>query len=358
MATNPPEDESRKKDTPPGADANPAEAAATDEDVLKLRGRLDREFAVLAQKLADAEAAIQEIEATLRSYESQPRSRPSAAASSSSSEKGTERISSRFKAVGDVFSRIKGSVTGKDESAEPAATPKPADASSGPRTFRDLEDRLGELIEGMGGAIRERERESVDFDRKLHEAQKDLIRHRANEQHLRDMQIKMGQTKHLSDELERKRAALDEMMKSFESASKPDAAAKPKPAAPAPPKIEDKLQTAIDEALKAIGAQEKKVADLEKDLEKAQGALVEERTRQQRVRALQVRLRQVRHFSSDLQRGLGGLASSIEDMRRRAGSLLRPTSEAPKPGRAPEAAKPAAPRPAPAEASASKPPSS
>ena len=88
------------------------------------------------------------------------------------------------------------------------------------------------------------------------------------------------------------------------------------------------MQTAVDEANKAVTSQEKKVAELEKELERAKSGLVEERTRQQRIRGMQIRLRQARYFSTDLQRALAGLASTLDDLRLRAGSLLRPDAKA------------------------------
>jgi hypothetical protein len=124
-------------------------------------------------------------------------------------------------------------------------------------------------------------------------------------------------------------AALDIMVKSYESSTKTDTGFRTKPKdAPAAPKAEDRLQNAINEALKGVTDQEKKVAEIEKELERAHAALVEERARQQRVRAMQIRLRQARHLSVDMQRALSGMASSIESLRARASNLLKPDLKA------------------------------
>jgi len=321
-------------------------AGATDEDILRLRSRLERELAMVTQKLVDAEEAIIDMEVAVRSYETG--SRPRLPGSSSSEEKGTEKITARLKAVGDGINKFAGWVTKRDakEGDSDAALPpveKPA------RTPGDLEDRLDEAMRSISLEIRDRERTSSDLDRKLHDAQKELIRLRAQEQHAREMQLRMGETKQMSEELERRMALLDGMVRTFETSTKSDTGVrmKPKEQAPAMPKFEDRLQGAIDEALKGVAAQEKKVAEIEKELERANQSLVEERTRQQRIRSMQMRLRQARHFSTDLQRALSGMASSIEDLRTRAGGLLKPeTRTAREPSRtmpkpAESAAKPA-----------------
>ena len=43
---------------------------------------------------------------------------------------------------------------------------------------------------------------------------------------------------------------------------------------------------------------------------------------------MQIRLRQARHLSVDLNRALSGMAASIESLRTRAGNLLRPDLKA------------------------------
>ena len=293
-------------------------ASATDEDILRLRSRLEREFAQVTQKLADAEETLVDIEVTLRSYETGSRTRLAAVSGTTG-----EKITARLKAVGDGLSKI------RDWVSKPKAADDPEAASRGPR---DMADRLDDALKAITAEIRDREREAAELDRKLHEAQKELIRARAQEQHARETQIKIGQTKQLSEDLERRMAMLDEMVRSFESSAKPDTSVRPKPAAGGPgiPKIDDRLQAAIDEALKTVAAQEKKVADLEKHVHSANAALVDERTRQQRIRGMQVKLRQARHFSQDLQRALAGLGSTLGDLGRRAGDLLRPEGTTPR----------------------------
>ena len=301
------------------ADAETATGApATDEDILRLRSRLEREFAQVTQKLADAEETLVDIEVTLRSYETGSRSRLVAVSGTTG-----EKITARLKAVGDGFSKIRDWMGKKKED-------EPADAAS--RGPRDMADRLEDALKTITAEIRDREREANEFDRKLHEAQKELIRARAQEQHARETQIKIGQTKQLSEDLERRMAMLDEMVRSFEAPGKTDGSVRPKPkeASAAGPKIDDRLQSAIDEALKTVVAQEKKVADLEKQVQAANAAMVDERTRQQRIRAMQVRLRQARHFSQDLQRSLSGLGSTLSDLSRRAVDLLRPEGTSPR----------------------------
>jgi predicted nucleic acid-binding Zn-ribbon protein len=121
-------------------------------------------------------------------------------------------------------------------------------------------------------------------------------------------------------------ALLDDMVRTYETSTKTDTGirTKPKEQAPALPKFEDRLENAISEALKAVTNQEKKVAELEKELGRANTSLVEERTRQQRIRSMQIKLRQSRHFSNDLHRALSSMSSAIEDLRVRAGNLLKP----------------------------------
>lgn len=302
---------------------------STDEDLLRLRSRLDRELAVVGQKIADAEASIQEIETTLKGYEEAVRSKRGSRVIAG---QAAEKITSRLRAMGDGLSKLLGKK--EDEGSGGGDTPRPAP----PKGFRDLEDRLGDTILVISQEIQDREKLATELDRRLHEGQKELIRLRANEQHAREMQLRIGQTKSLSEDLERKMALLDEMVRNFEGLGKAEPGLKPKPKEPQPaiPKLEDRLQGAIDEALKAVAAQEKKVAELEKEAEKARTALVDERARQQRIRAMQVRLRQIRYFSTDLQRVLEGLEDSIQGFLERAWSLLRPEKEggekaAPKP---------------------------
>ncbi len=304
----------------PSDGSDPAVESTTDEDILRLRSRLDREFAVVTQKLADAEETLLDIELTLRSQETGSRLRlppPSAP-----EEKGTEKITSRLRAVGDGFAKIKEWVV------KPGVKEGEAD-SAGSKGSGDLEDRLEAVHRSISLELRERERGATELDRKLHEAQKELIRLRANEQHARDMQVRIGQTQQLSEDLERRMAMLDEMVQTFERTTKSDTGirTKPKEQSPAAPKIEDRLQGAIDGALKAVTAQEKKLAEVEKELERAKTGLVAERARQQRLRSMQIRLRQARHFSVDLQRSLAGLGAAVDDLRRRAGDLLRPEAK-------------------------------
>jgi len=99
MSSNAPESEK-----PPGG-SEPAAESTTDEDILRLRSRLDRELAVVAQKLVDAEETLVDIEVALRAHETG--SRPRLPTPSAPEEKGTERITSRLKAVGDGFAKIK-----------------------------------------------------------------------------------------------------------------------------------------------------------------------------------------------------------------------------------------------------------
>ena len=306
---------------PKSAPAAPAAAATTDEDILRLRSRVEREIAQVAQKLADAEESVVDIEITLRSYETGSRPRIAAV-----SDKSSEKITSRLKVVSDGLGRI------RDWVSKPKKEGEPADVPGAPRGPRDMAERLEDALQGMSADVRDREREASELDRKLHEAQKELIRARTQEQHAREMQINIGKTKQLSEDLERRMAMLDEMVRSFEAPGKADPLAKSKGAVPAVPKIDDRLQAAIDEALKTVAAQEKKIAELEKQVQQANGALVEERARQQRVRAMQVRLRQARHFSEDLQRSLAGLGASLEELGRRAAGLLRSETTASREG--------------------------
>jgi uncharacterized phage infection (PIP) family protein YhgE len=321
MATNAPESQ-KSPDVHADGNAGPA----TDEEILRLRSRLDRELAMVSQKLADAEEEILDMELAVRAQENGSRPRPHSG--TSPMEKGTEKITARIKAVGDGISKIKEWVVkreGKEGEGDQAA-PEPKSAARG----GDLEDRLDETLRSITLEIREREQKATELDRKLHEAQRELIKKRAEEQHVREMQVRIGETKQLSEDLERKMAALDSMVKSYESSTKTDTGirARSKEQAPAIPKVEDRLQTAINDALKAVADQEKKVGEIEKELERANASLVEERTRQQRVRTMQMKLRQARHFSNDLHRALAGMASSIESLRSRAANLLRPDLKA------------------------------
>jgi len=312
------------KDTP----VDPNAPGATDEDILRLRTRLDRELAMVTQKLVDAEEAVIDMEMAVRGQEDGSRPRLPSAAAPSSGEKGTEKITARLKAFGTGLNRIKEwAVKPKDgEPGEPGAEGKTAEERG------DLEERLEESLRGVNAGIRDRERDATELDRKLHDAQKELIRLRAQEQHVREMQLRVGQTKQLSEDLERKMALLDDMVRTYETSTKTDTGirTKPKEQAPALPKFEDRLEGAIKEALKSVAAQEKKVAEIETQLGHANTALVEERTRQQRIRAMQMKLRQSRHFSIDLHRALTAMASSIEDLRVRAGNLLKPEARAAK----------------------------
>jgi len=318
-------------------------ASSTDEDILRLRSRLDRELAMVVQKLTDAEEEIVDMELAVRAHENG--SRPSLGAASSM-EKGTEKITSRMKAVGDGINKIRDWV---HKSKEGDAADAPEAKSSG-KTPGDLEERLEEALRVVTVEIREREKVTTELDRRLYDGQKELIKKRAEEQHVREMQVRMGETKQLSEDLERKMAALDSMVKTYETSTKTDTGirTKPKEQQPAVPKWDDKMQTAINDALKAVAEQEKKVAEIEKEMERANAALVAERARQQRVRAMQIRLRQARHFSVDLQRALSGMASSIENLRARASNLLKPDPKA-----ARRSEKPAATETAPATKAAS-----
>jgi hypothetical protein len=326
MATNAPESQ---KPSDVHADLN--SGPATDEEILRLRSRLDRELAMVAQKLTDAEEDIVEMEMAVRAQENG--SRPRLPGGTSPLEKGTEKITARIKAVGDGISKIKEWVVKRDgkegDGGDGAVEAKPAAKTSG-----DLEDRLDETLRSITLEIREREQKTTELDRRLHEAQKELIKKRAEEQHVREMQVRIGETKQLSEDLERKMAALDSMVRSYESSTKTDTGirTKPKDQTPAIPKVEDRLQTAINEALRSVAEQEKKVAEIEKELERANASLIEERTRQQRVRTMQMRLRQARHFSNDLHRALAGMASSIDHLRHRAANLLRPELKAAREG--------------------------
>ena len=229
-------------------------------------------------------------------------------------------IDESLKAVGTGFNKIKDWVVKpKDGEAD-----EPGSAPSADRG--DLEDRLDDALRGVNNEIRDRERDTTELDRKLHDAQKELIRLRAQEQHVREMQLRVGQTKQLSEDLERKMAMLDDMVRTYETSTKTDTGirAKPKEPAPALPKFEDRLESAINEALKSVATQEKKVAEIEAQLGRANTALVEERTRQQRIRSMQMKLRQSRHFSNDLHRALAAMSASIEDLKVRAGNLLKP----------------------------------
>ena len=331
MSPTPNAPEAEKVAKEPASAPEPADtgAAATDEEVLRLRSRLEREFAVVGQKLADAEEAIIDIEVSLRTYETG--SRPRLASPSRPPDPSGDRPTARLK-IGEGFSKIKEWVS-KPKEGEAEATPGSRQGSGirmPAKPGGDLEDRLEDALRSVAAEIKERERHASDLDRKLHDGQRELIKQRAQEQHARETQIKLSQAKQLSEDYERKMAAINEMVRSFES-GKGEAGMKPKPKDPAPtaPNFDDRLQSAVDEALKAVAAQEKKVADLEKEVERANASLVEERALQQRVRAMQIRLRQARYFSTDLQRALDSLGGSLEELRHRAGGLLRPKAGKP-----------------------------
>lgn len=312
-------------------------SSGTDEDILRLRSRLDRELAMVVQKITDAEEEIVDMELAVRAQENGSRLKPVAA---SPAESGTDKITSRIKAVGDGISKIKDWVVkGKEGEAADAPETKPSAKTAG-----DLEERLEEVLRVVTLEIREREKVTTELDRKLYDAQKELIKKRGEEQHVREMQVKIGETKQISEDLQRKMAALDNLVRDYESSTKKDTGFRTKPKdPPVEPKVEDRLQTAINEALKGVADQEKKVAEIEKELERAHVALVGERARQQRVRAMQIRLRQARHLSVDMQRALSGMASSIENLRARASNLLRPDLKAARRPEKPAAAETALP---------------
>ena len=112
-------------------------SSATDEDILRLRSRLDRELAMVAQKLTDAEEEIVDMELAVRAQENG--SRPTLGPASSV-EKGTEKITSRMKAVGDGIGRIKDWVV----KAKEGDASDPSDLKSSGKTPGDLEERLEE----------------------------------------------------------------------------------------------------------------------------------------------------------------------------------------------------------------------
>jgi hypothetical protein len=70
MATNAPE--SQKS---PDAHADANSGPATDEEILRLRSRLDRELAMVTQKLTDAEEEIVDMELAVRAQENGSRPR-------------------------------------------------------------------------------------------------------------------------------------------------------------------------------------------------------------------------------------------------------------------------------------------
>src|SRR5258708_33799206 len=95
MTSDPLDAQNPSKDVPSSNESNAG--AATDEDILRLRSRLDRELAMGTQKLTDAEESLTDMEIAVRAQETGPRPRlPSAP--SSSTEKGTERITARLRA--------------------------------------------------------------------------------------------------------------------------------------------------------------------------------------------------------------------------------------------------------------------
>ena len=325
----------------------PGTPEATDEDILRLRSKIDRELAMVTQKLVDAEESIIDMEMAVRGTENG--SRPRAQSAPPSDETSTDKITARLKVVGSGLNKIK----------EWVVKPKEAEGQPGPEgkpeQKGDLEERLDEALKIVSHDIREREKDAMDLDRKLHEAQKELIGLRAQEQQVREMQLRVGQTKQLTEDLERKMAVLDDMVRSYEASTKKDTGIRTKPKdpslAPPLPKFEDRLTNAINEALKAVTAQEKKVAEIENQLGHANTSLVEERTRQQRIRSMQMKLRQSRHFSIDLHRSLSAMASAIEELRIRAGNLLKP--EARMRDKLKKAPEPAAQAPAPTKATTS-----
>src|SRR5579864_9520340 len=122
MTSNAPDAQNPAKDVSASNDLNAG--AATDEDILRLRSRLDRELAMVTQKLTDAEESIIDMEMAVRAHETGSRPRLPAA---SSSEKGTERVTARLRAVGSGLNKIKGWVVKpkEDESAATASDTKP-----------------------------------------------------------------------------------------------------------------------------------------------------------------------------------------------------------------------------------------
>jgi predicted nucleic acid-binding Zn-ribbon protein len=343
MALNAPQSENLSKEPAATGGGDGNATPATDEDILRLRSRLDREFAVVTQKLVDAEAAIIDVEIALRTCETASRTRLPAVPSGTS-EKGTERITARL-----GLARIKEWVSKpgakEGETADSAGANKPSsELRPLPKGTGDIEDRMDEALRTFSNEIREREREATELDRKLHDARKELIRLRATEQEARENQSKYNQTKELREQLERQLSQLNESVRTIETSLKTDTGIRQKPKDPAlgPPKPEDPMASAIDHAHKAVAAQEKKLADLEKEVERANTGLVEERARQQRIRGMQIRLKQARYFSTDLQRALGGLASTLEELRQRASSLLRPDAKASREGVKPAARPPEA----------------
>src|ERR1043166_711184 len=258
MALNAPQSENPPKDAAANAGADGNAGPATDEDLLRLRSRLDREFAVITQKLSDAEAAMLDVEIALRAGESGTRA-GLPAVPSGTSEKGTERITARL-----GLSRIKdwvvkpGAKEGEpaEAGAKPASEVRPLPKGSG-----DIEDRLDDALRLFAGEIRDREREAGELDRKLHDARKELIRLRANEQEAREKKVKYDQTKELREQLERQLSQLNETVRTIETSTKSDAGARQKPKeGMAAPKPEDPMQTAVQDAQKTVAAQEKKLA--------------------------------------------------------------------------------------------------
>src|SRR5262245_26487161 len=82
-----------------------AHAPATDEDILRLLSRIDRELAMVTQKLVEAEESVIDMEMAVRGQENG--SRPRLPSAPPSEEKGTERITARLKAVGSGLSKLR-----------------------------------------------------------------------------------------------------------------------------------------------------------------------------------------------------------------------------------------------------------
>src|SRR5689334_25086375 len=127
MPTNAPESQKSSD-----AHADLGSGPATDEEILRLRSRLDRELAMVAQKLTDAEEEIVDMELAVRAQENGSRPKPSGG--TSPMEKGTERFTAGIKAVGDGISKIKGWVSkreGKEGEDAEAPESKPAGKTMG-----------------------------------------------------------------------------------------------------------------------------------------------------------------------------------------------------------------------------------
>src|SRR5687767_11090207 len=109
---------------------------ATDEDILRLRSKIDRELAMVTQKLVDAEESIIDMEMAVRGTENG--SRPRLAAVPAPEETSTDKITARLKVVGSGLNKIK----------EWVVKPKEAEGQPGPEgkpeQRGDLEERLDE----------------------------------------------------------------------------------------------------------------------------------------------------------------------------------------------------------------------